>query len=142
LIHVHDNAFQGRFQLQMARGRQALVSYTLATSSDLGSTDSGNPAGLNDTTAASVSQIVVPQLTPFDFDIRHSICGAVSYEIPEPAWGRVENAILKGWAVDGLLRISSAPPLKCTNRGRYALKTASDPRRLFEQRLTREQHCP
>jgi hypothetical protein len=29
----------------MSRGRQALVSYTFAKSSDLGSTDTGNPAG-------------------------------------------------------------------------------------------------
>src|SRR5580704_7918751 len=40
--------------------------------------------------------------------------GAVSYELPSPAWGRVGSVILKGWAVDGLVRVSSAPPINVT----------------------------
>jgi hypothetical protein len=40
--------------------------------------------------------------------------GALSYEVPAPAWGRAGNAILKGWAVDALVRVSSAPPLTVT----------------------------
>jgi hypothetical protein len=56
LIHVHDNAFQGRFQLHMSLGRQALVSYTFAKSSDLSSSDSGSPTGLNATFAQSVEK--------------------------------------------------------------------------------------
>jgi hypothetical protein len=111
--YSHYNALQLRFRRHMSRGLQALVSYNFSKSSDIGSTDSINPTGLNGTTiaAASVSQIVLPPLTPSDFDIRHSISGAVSYEIPAPAWGRAGNAILKDWAVDGLLRATSAPPL-------------------------------
>jgi len=50
-------------------------------------------------------------VTPSDFDIRHSFAGAVSYEIPAPSWGRAGNAVLKGWAVDGLVRVTSAPPI-------------------------------
>ena len=110
--HSHYNAFQLQFQRRMSRGLQALVSYSLAKSSDLGSGDSGGTSnGLNRITAASVSQVVLPPLTPSDFDVRHSISGAVSYEIPAPPWGGVANAILKDWAVDGLLRATSAPPL-------------------------------
>jgi len=109
--YSHYNALQVQFQRRLSRGLQALVSYNFAKSSDLGSGDSGSGTGLNVTTAASISQIVLPPLTPSDFDIRHSLSGAVSYEIPAPAWGRVGNAILKGWTVDGLLRITSAPPL-------------------------------
>jgi hypothetical protein len=109
--YSHYNALQLQFQRRMTRGLQALVSYNLAKSSDLGSSDSGSSTGLNTITAASISEIVLPPLTPSDFDIRHSISGAFSYEIPGPALGRVGSAILRGWAVDGLLRISSAPPL-------------------------------
>ena len=58
-----------------------------------------------------MSQVLLPSLTPSDFDVRHSISGAVSYEIPAPAWGLVGRAILKGWAVDGLVRVSSAWPI-------------------------------
>jgi hypothetical protein len=57
---------------------------------------------------------MLPPLSPSDFDIRHSVSGAVSYEVPAPAWGRVSNAILKGWAVDALVRASSAPPISVT----------------------------
>ena len=103
--YSHFNAFQIQFQRRMSHGLQALISYNLAKSSDLGSADS---SGL---VAGSVSQVVLPPLTPSDFDIRNSIAGAVSYELPAPAWGRIGNAILRGWAIDGLVRVSSAPPI-------------------------------
>jgi hypothetical protein len=106
--YSHYNALQVQFQRRMSRGLQALVSYNFAKSSDLGSDDT---SGFS---AASVSQVVLPPLTPSGFDIRHSIAGAVSYEIPAPAWGRVANAIVKGWAVDGLVRVSSAWPINVT----------------------------
>lgn len=101
----HYEALQVQFQRRISHGLQALVSYTLAKSSDQGSSDQ------DDLPAPSVSQIVLPPLSPSDFDIRNSIAGAVSYEVPAPPWGRVADAILKGWAVDGLLRLSSAPPI-------------------------------
>jgi Carboxypeptidase regulatory-like domain/TonB dependent receptor/TonB-dependent Receptor Plug Domain len=106
--YSHYNALQIQFQRRMSHGLQALISYNLAKTSDLGSSDS---SGL---TAASVSQVVLPPLTPSDFDIRNSIAGAVSYELPAPAWGRISNATLRGWAVDGLVRVSSAPPINIT----------------------------
>ncbi len=106
--YSHFNAFQVQFQRHMFHGLQALISYNLAKTSDLGSSDS---TGL---TAASVSQVVLPPLTPSDLDIRNSIAGAVSYELPAPARGRISNSILRGWAVDGLVRVSSAPPINIT----------------------------
>jgi TonB dependent receptor/Carboxypeptidase regulatory-like domain len=106
--YSHYEALQVQFQRGMSHGLQALVSYSLAKSSDQGSSDQG------DLSAGSVSQLVLPPLTPSDFDIRNSIAGAVSYEAPYPPWGRVADAILKGWAVDGLLRLSSAPPIDIT----------------------------
>jgi Carboxypeptidase regulatory-like domain/TonB dependent receptor/TonB-dependent Receptor Plug Domain len=102
------NALQIQFQSHMSHGLQALISYNLAKTSDLGSSDGSG------VTAGSVSQVVLPPLTPSDFDIRNSIAGAVSYELPAPAWGRISNAILRGWAVDGLVRVSSAPPINIT----------------------------
>ncbi|MGC2197363.1 MAG: TonB-dependent receptor [Terriglobales bacterium] len=117
--YSHYNALQVQFQRRMSRGLQALVSYNFAESNDLGSTDADGVR------AASVSDAVLPSLTPSDFDIRHSFAGAVSYEIPAPSWGRAGNAILKGWAVDGLVRVTSAPPINVTVRvispvfGRY-----------------------
>jgi len=106
--HSHYDALQLQFQRRMSHGLQALVSYSLAKSSDLGSSDESGLA------ASSVSQVVLPPLTPSAFDIRHSVAGAFSYEIPAPPWGRVGAAILKGWAVDGLVRVTSAWPINVT----------------------------
>jgi Carboxypeptidase regulatory-like domain/TonB dependent receptor len=106
--YSHYNALQVKFHRRMSHGVQALVSYNLGKSSDLGSSDE---SGLG---APSVSQVVLPPLTPSVFDIRHSVAGAVSYEIPAPAWGHVGTAILKGWAVDGLVRVTSSWPINVT----------------------------
>jgi hypothetical protein len=103
--YSHYNALQVQFQRRMSHGLQALVSYNLAKSSDRGSVDA------NGLIAQSVSDIVLPPLTPSDYDIRQTIAGAVSYELPTPFGGRVGDAILKGWAVDGLVRVSSASPI-------------------------------
>jgi hypothetical protein len=37
--------------------------------------------------------------------------------MPAPAWGGIGNAILKGWAVDGLVRVFSGPPINVTVSG-------------------------
>ena len=103
--YAHYEALQFQFQRRMSHGLQALLSYNFSKASDTGSNDGTGYV------VPSVSQIVIPPLTPSDFDLRHSLAGAVSYEVPAPAWGRAGNAILQGWAVDGLVRISSAPPL-------------------------------
>jgi hypothetical protein len=104
----HYEALQLQFQRRISRGLQALVSYNFAKSSDVISSDATGVM------APSVSQIVLPPLAPSDFDIRQSIAGAVSCELPALGRGRAGNAILKGWAVDGLVRASSPPPLNVT----------------------------
>ena len=109
--YSHYNAFQLQFQRRMSHGLQALLSYNLAESSDLGSSDA---SGLR---AQSLSAIVLPPLTPSDYDVRQSFGTAVSYEMPAPSWGRTGNAILRGWAVDGLVRLWSAPPINITAGG-------------------------
>jgi hypothetical protein len=109
--YSHYNAMQIQFQRRMSHGLQALVSYSLAKTSDVGSSDA------NGLVAAHLSDIVLPPLTPSDLDIRHSLAGAVSYEVPTPPWGRAGKAILGGWAVDGLVRVTSAPPINVTVRG-------------------------
>lgn len=109
--YSHYDALQVQFQRRISHGLQALASYTLAKSSDVGSADA---AGLE---ATSVSDVVLPPLSPSDFDIRNSFAGAISYEVPTPSWGRTARAILGGWAVDGIVRASSAPPINVTVGG-------------------------
>jgi Carboxypeptidase regulatory-like domain/TonB dependent receptor-like, beta-barrel len=103
--YAHYNALQIQFQRRMSHGLQALVSYNLAKSSDLGSYDESGLA------ASSLDQVVLPPLTPSDFDLRNSIAAAASYEVPAPSWGHAGKASLGGWAIDGLVRVSSAPPI-------------------------------
>jgi hypothetical protein len=110
--YSHYNALQLQFQRRISHGLQSLVSYSFAKSRDLGSSD--DESGL---VAASVNDIVLPPLTPSDFDIRHSFAAALSYEVPTPSWGRAGKAILGGWAGDGLLRVTSAPPINVIIRG-------------------------
>jgi hypothetical protein len=109
--YSHYDALQIQFQRRISHGLQALLSYTLAKSTDVGSSDARGLA------AANVSDIVLPPLSPSDFDIRNSFAGAISYEVPTPAWGRAGKAILGGWAVDGIVRASSAPPINVTVGG-------------------------
>jgi hypothetical protein len=108
----HYNALQIQFRRRMLHGLQALVSYTYAKSCDQGSSDTRSPL-----VATSVSGIVLPPLSPSDFDIRDSFAAAVSYEVPTLTWGRAAKAILGGWAVDGIVRASSAPPINITAEG-------------------------
>jgi hypothetical protein len=103
----HYNALQLQFKRRMARGLQALFSYTLAKSTD---SDDGLP-GLS--YFPSLSAVTLPPITPSDFDIRNSASAAVSYEIPSPyEWGgQAAQATLSGWALYGIWRVSSGPPL-------------------------------
>jgi Carboxypeptidase regulatory-like domain/TonB dependent receptor-like, beta-barrel len=109
--YSHYNALQVQFQRRMSHGLQALASYNFSKSNDLGSSDE---SGLK---AGSLSDIVLPPLRPSDFDIRHSIGVAISYQVPTVHWGGTSRAILKGWAVDGLLRAMTAPPINVFIRG-------------------------
>jgi hypothetical protein len=107
--YSHYQALQLQLQRNISHGLQALISYNFAKSSDTQSTDAGDVSE-----GSSVKDIVLPPLAPSDFDIRHSFAAAVSYEIPTPSWGRAAKAILGGWATDGILRVSSAPPINVT----------------------------
>jgi hypothetical protein len=103
----HYDALQVQFQRRMSRGLQALVSYTLAKSTDTESTD--------------VCQCTyVPRLSfvnaaydygPSDFDVRHTVSAALSYQVPNTDWGgRVGRAMLRGWEVDSIIRWNTALP--------------------------------
>jgi hypothetical protein len=111
VAYAHYDALQLQFQRRMSHGLQALLSYNFSKSSDLGSSD---VTGLK---ARRISDIALPALRSSDFDIRNSATAAISYEIPTPSWGRAGSAILKGWAVDGLVRVTSAPPINVFIRG-------------------------
>jgi hypothetical protein len=102
------NALQLQFQRRMARGLQALISYTFARSTDTNSDDSDGDD--SETTLSAIN--VATDLGPSDFDVRHSFSAAVSWQIPSPGWERISNALLRNWQADGIVRASSAAPYR------------------------------
>jgi Carboxypeptidase regulatory-like domain/TonB dependent receptor len=100
------NALQLQFQRRMARGLQALISYTFAKSTD---TNSDDTEGNGLTTGLSAINVAA-DLGPSDFDVRHSFSAAVSWQIPSPHWERLSDSLLRNWQADGIVRISSAAP--------------------------------
>jgi hypothetical protein len=100
------NALQLQFQRRMARGLQALASYSFGKSTDTNSDDVG--AESSTTTLSAINPAAY--LAPSDFDVRHSFSAAVSWQIPGPHWHRLSDIVLRNWQADGIVRISSAPP--------------------------------
>ncbi len=99
------DSVQLQFTRRLAKGFQALASYTLAESKDTASNDVQTTASL----------ILIPTSNdrgPSDFDIRHNLTGAVTYNIPTPFKANaVAMAIFGGWSTDGIFRYRSAPPV-------------------------------
>ncbi len=97
-------ALQVRFQRRLARGLQALASYTLAHSIDDVS---------NDTVPALPAETANPMQDwgPSDFDVRHTATGALTYAVPSPPIRPVLRAILKKWSVDTVVTARSALPV-------------------------------
>ena len=98
-------ALQIQFQRRLSRGLQALVSYTLGRSVDTASNDSG------ENNVPDVISSVSNDEGPSDFDVRHTVSSAVTYNIPTPKFGSVAEAVLGNWGVDGLFSARSATPL-------------------------------
>lgn len=90
------HALQMQFQRRLSRGIQALVSYTWAKAIDVVSTD-------------VVSNLLLRG--PSDFDIRHNLTGAVTYDIPALKQDGVAGAILRQWSIDTRFNTQSALPL-------------------------------
>ena len=104
------DSMQLQFTRRLTKGFQALASYTLAQSSDTASND----------VQATASLLLVPtdrDRGPSDFDIRHNLTGAISYNIPTPFKdNNVAKAIFGGWSTDGIFRYRSAPPVNVVVR--------------------------
>jgi hypothetical protein len=90
------HALQIQFRRRLARGVQALASYSWSKSIDDFSSD---------------DFAFSPGRAVSDFDIRHSFSAAVTYNIPTPDLGRVGRAIFRDWAADKIYMARSATPI-------------------------------
>ncbi len=93
------DALQIEFQRRLSRGLQALTSFTLSHSIDSASAGSfGN-----------LANGPVPALG--SFDIRNAFSAGVTYDVPAPKMNAFARAILRGWSLQSVIQVPSAPPV-------------------------------
>jgi Carboxypeptidase regulatory-like domain/TonB-dependent Receptor Plug Domain len=98
------HALQLRFQRRLSRRLQSQVAYTWSHSIDNASNDSfaNPPSAMTDSRVDRASS---------DFDVRHSVAAAITYNLPTPPFGNFGRRWLRNWAVDGILAARSAAPV-------------------------------
>ena len=98
------HGLQLQYRRPMARRLQAIASYTWAHSIDTGSSDSAfhwaGPGYSPQRDRASS-----------DFDVRHVLSTALSYETGSRRSGSAIERLWRGWAVDGILRARTGFPI-------------------------------
>jgi hypothetical protein len=94
-ITSNYQALQTQFQRTVARGIQALASYTWSHSIDFGS---------------SVSELPL-QRGNSDFDVRNNLQGGISWNLPTIESVRLTNILLNDWGLDARLSVRSAFPV-------------------------------
>ena len=98
------NALQAQYRHRLSHGLQTLFSCTWGHSIDNVSAD-GNflnvPLGESSGTS---------ERGPSDYDLRNTLSGAVTYDIPGPKRG-VLRQIFGNWSTDSIIYVGSAPPV-------------------------------
>jgi hypothetical protein len=111
------HALQAQFQRRLSRGLETLISYTWSHSIDESSAgssaDIGPIPGVRGTEYRASS----------DFDIRHALSAALTYDIPAPKINAFTNAILHGWSLENIVQARSAPPVNVIDGHFYFLPT-------------------
>ncbi|MEP7340230.1 MAG: TonB-dependent receptor, partial [Acidobacteriota bacterium] len=101
------HALQIQLQRRLARGWQLLAAYTWSHSIDVAS---------NDSTPLAPAQRLDPETDrgASDFDVRHQLSGALSFEFPTMKAGKIGETLLRGWAMDSIFRAQTATPIDVT----------------------------
>ena len=102
------DALQVQYERRLQRGLQALASYTLGRSRDNTSQD------IRSAPPASHTGLLEQEFGPSDFDVRHLLSAAVTYDLPRLAGPRILEAVSRDWGLDLLIRYQSALPLSPT----------------------------
>ena len=122
VVRVTRNAAQSSYQAmqiqygrRLSRGLQALASYTWSHSIDNASSDSlSRLRGL----VTPTGQVVFSNTDrgPSDFDVRHSLTMAATYNVPAAHTGSLGRVVFRNWSVDAILRARTATPINIVNR--------------------------
>jgi Carboxypeptidase regulatory-like domain/TonB dependent receptor len=94
-ITSNYQALQTQFQRTVARGIQALASYTWSHSIDFGSSTFELPL----------------QRGNSDFDVRNNLQGGISWDLPTIDRAALVNILSNGWGLDARLNVRSAFPV-------------------------------
>jgi hypothetical protein len=98
------NALQAQYRHRLSHALQTLVSYTWAHSIDDVSSDVNFQNVPLSKSPASVER------GPSDYDIRHTVSGSVSYDIPRPRQGMLRQ-VFGSWSTDSIIYARSSPPV-------------------------------
>jgi hypothetical protein len=97
-----------QYRLRLSHGFSGLTSYSWSHSIDNSSSDSllyWAGSGLKPSADRGSS----------DFDVRHALNAAISYEAPRKATGSFASSLLHGWGLDGILRARTGFPITLLN---------------------------
>jgi hypothetical protein len=89
------DALQTKFQRSVGQGVTALVSYTWSHSIDYGSNFAALPVTRGDS----------------DFDVRNTIQGGITWDLPHVSLSRLASTALNGWALDSRLMARTSYPV-------------------------------
>jgi Ca-activated chloride channel family protein len=98
------HSLQLQFNRRFSRRLGAIISYTWAKSLDNSSEDSAARALFR----SGDSQI---ERGPSDFDIRHTLAGFLSYDLPDPFASGFKKALFHNWSVDSVFNVRSTSPV-------------------------------
>ena len=112
------HAMQLQFQRRLSRGLQGLFSYTWSKSLDISSSDVLGGAR-DDKFDVQLDR------GPSDFDVRHQVSGALTYNIPGMDSRSIGGKILSGWSVDSVLVARSALPVNVSYSRRTSFGSVS-----------------
>src|SRR5262249_41173467 len=98
------HALQLQFQRRLSRRLQTLASYTWSHSIDSTSNDSAANAPIG---KVNLDQ----ERGASDFDVRHTLLGPLTYNIPAASGGRIGSMILRDWSIDTIFRVRSGTPV-------------------------------
>ncbi len=96
------HSLQTQFQRRLSKRFSAIVNYTISKSEDNESTNFHSFSPTAETANLSIG--------PSDFDVRHNLTGAVTYEIPTPKLNGFAEAVLGGWTLNSYFVARSALP--------------------------------
>jgi len=101
------DALQVKFQRRLSSNLQALVSYSFAHSVDTASAGSNYFLAANSFAPGGSGG----NRGPSDFDVRHSLSAAATYDIPAPRGNAFTGAMVRGWSLENVVEARTAPPV-------------------------------